>query len=315
MRYFVLFLLLLNIVVFMLPKPPQQTVHSYTRGVQNVPMLVLLDEKAEAPEFGALVQAGFINEQPAQEADQDLEETDGSETDVTSVAQGEQNADTGTAATDEDGGSEASAQTTGDKESSNTDQEDEAALAKIKSQGNFDKAGDEAATPGIAAVEPPAQGVKRGKLRCFSLGPFRDRETVNELMAAMVKKGVKPELRIDKVKEPSAYWVYLPPYPSREEAAETAARLELMGFDDFFIVGEPKYNNAISLGLFSRKEGSRKRVRDLKEMGFSAKVETRYADRDVFWIDYTTHGKPNWKPLLRKYKVAGEVKNVKRDCD
>lgn len=308
MRYLILFLVLLNVVVFLLPKASQRTMHSYTRGEATEPLLVRLDEQEEPPTKTSLVAPAVLQvavEVPSEQA-------------VSAPAVDEPVPEPETAAqADEENNDEPgdSSTTEASEESTGADDEDNA-LAAIKSQGTFDKATGGNGTEGIVAVEPPTSGaIARGPLQCFTLGPFKDRKEANALMALMVKKGVKPALRTAKSREPSAYWVYLPPYPSRERAVEAVDRLEALGFDDYFIVGDPKYNNAISLGLFSRKAGSKQRVRDMKEMGFDAKVEPRYAEREVFWIDYSSHGEIDWHPLLKKYKDSGNIKNKARDCE
>ncbi len=296
MRYLILFLVLLNVVVFLLPKESQRTVHTYTRGEPTVPMLERLDEQDSVPTKTSLVAPGMVKV-----AERRPVEAEGGKEPV---------------ATPDD-----AAMTTAEAETTGPGEEepavgDEAGMAGIESQGQLDKAPDNEGDSGIASVEPPESGaIARGPLQCFSLGPFRQRKEAEKLMAKMVKKGVKPELRTAKVREPSAYWVYLPPYPSRQMAVEAVDRLQALGFDDFYIVGEPKYNNAISLGLFSRKSGSKQRVADLKEMGFEATVETRYAENDVYWVDYASHGEIDWKPLYQAFKDAETIRNVKRDCE
>ena len=296
MRYLILFLVLLNVVVFLLPKESQRTVHSYTRGEPTVPMLERLDEQDSVPTKTSLVTPGMVKVADRSSA-------------------GEQGGEETVAIPDDAATTTADAETTrsGEEEPA---AEDEAGMAGIESQGQLDKAPDSEGDSGIASVEPPDSGaIARGPLQCVSLGPFRQRKEAEKLMAKMVKKGVKPALRTAKVREPSAYWVYLPPYPSREKAVEAVDRLEALGFDDYFIVGDAKYNNAISLGLFSRKKGSKQRVADLKEMGFEAKVETRYAENDVYWVDYASHGEIDWKPLYRAFKDSDKIRNVKRDCE
>ena len=296
MRYLILFLVLLNVVVFLLPKESQRTVHSYTRGEPTVPMLERLDEQDGVPSRTSLVAPGMVKV-----ADRSPVEAQGGEAAVVNAGDAEiTTADAAPMRPDEE----------------QPAAEDESGMAGIESQGQLDKAPDSEGDSGIASVEPPDAGaIARGPLQCFSLGPFRQRKEAEKLMANMVKKGVKPALRTAKVREPSAYWVYLPSYPSREKAVEAVDRLQALGFDDFYIVGDPKHNNAISLGLFSRKSGSKQRVADLKEMGFEAKVETRYAENDVYWVDYASHEEIDWKPLYQAFKDSDKIRNVKRDCE
>ncbi len=321
MRYLILFLVLLNVVVFLLPKESQRTMHSYTRGEPAVPMLKRLDEQDGAPLKTSLVSPGMVQvayRAPAQKEGD--EESVATKEEVESIANEEDAKTVATADVDAD---EAKTATTDNEatappgnEEHSTATEEEGGMAGIESQGQLDKAPDSKGDSGITSVEPPDSGaLDRGPLQCFSVGPFRQRKAAEKLMAKMVKKGVKPALRTAKVREPSAYWVYLPSYPSREKAVEVVDRLESLGFDDYFIVGDAKNRNAISLGLYSRKQGSRKRVADLKKMGFKPKVETRYTEKDVYWVDYASHGRIDWKPFYRALKDKDKIRNVKRECD
>ena len=60
MRYLILFLVLVNIVVYLLPKESQRTVHSYTRGEPSAPMLTRLDEQTAPPPKESLVAPGLV---------------------------------------------------------------------------------------------------------------------------------------------------------------------------------------------------------------------------------------------------------------
>jgi hypothetical protein len=306
MRYFILLLLLANIVFFLLPKESQRTMHSYTRGAQNIPMLVMLGETDAPPKPLSQVPVGFSGVT--------LASTDSvAETPVQVVSLD----DAPVAQQDETGQQEEAAPVdeADDVAQDHVKQEKTAeALAAIKDQGKFDKASEASGGYGIAAVQPP-QTIVRGPLKCYTLGPFKDKKIVNDFTAKMVKKGVKPALRTAKARKASGYWVYLPSYPTRQRAREVADHLASIGFTDYFIVGEPKRNNAISLGLFSRKAGSLQRVRDLAEMGYKAKVETRFSEYEVYWIDYESYSEIDWTPLIREYKEEVEIENLDRECE
>ena len=73
------------------------------------------------------------------------------------------------------------------------------------------------------------------------------------------------------------YWVYITPRNSQADAQRKADELKAMGVADYFVVNDGgKWQNAISLGLFSSKDAADRRLADLKEQGVrSAQISER----------------------------------------
>ncbi|MBV8656496.1 MAG: SPOR domain-containing protein [Burkholderiales bacterium] len=73
------------------------------------------------------------------------------------------------------------------------------------------------------------------------------------------------------------YWVYITPRSSQADAQRKADELKTLGVADYFVVNDgSKWQNAISLGLFSSKDAADRRLNDLKEQGVrSAQVSER----------------------------------------
>lgn len=67
--------------------------------------------------------------------------------------------------------------------------------------------------------------------------------------------------------EASAYWVYIPPLPSRQEAEHKADQLKALQVPEYFIVQDGANRNAISLGIFSTEQAAKDRLEDLKKRG------------------------------------------------
>jgi len=63
-----------------------------------------------------------------------------------------------------------------------------------------------------------------------------------------------------KQDEVAGFWVYIPPLASRQIAAQKAGELKRLGVDDYFVVpDDPKWRNAISLGVFKTEEAANAR--------------------------------------------------------
>jgi hypothetical protein len=62
-------------------------------------------------------------------------------------------------------------------------------------------------------------------------------------------------------------WVIFPPLPSPESAVAKLNELTAAGVRDAFVVRDPAWRNAISLGLFANDEAAGRRMRELEGKG------------------------------------------------
>lgn len=68
-------------------------------------------------------------------------------------------------------------------------------------------------------------------------------------------------------------WVYIPPQPDQDTAKSKAKQLAELGVDDYFVVNNGgKWQNAISLGVYSSKEAADRRLEELRNKGVRSAV-------------------------------------------
>lgn len=73
--------------------------------------------------------------------------------------------------------------------------------------------------------------------------------------------------------ENAKFWVYIPPLSNPLEARKKAQQIAEMGIDDYFVVNDgKKWQNAISLGVFSTRESGERRLAELKQKGIRSAV-------------------------------------------
>lgn len=78
--------------------------------------------------------------------------------------------------------------------------------------------------------------------------------------------------------ESSKVWVYMPPLENAEIAKQKAQQLAEMGVTDYFVVNNGgRWQNAISLGIFSSREAGERHLAELKALGVKSAV---VRDRD-----------------------------------
>lgn len=73
--------------------------------------------------------------------------------------------------------------------------------------------------------------------------------------------------------ENAKFWVYVPSLDTPAEARKKAQQIADAGVDDYFVVNDgKKWQNAISLGVFSAREGAERRLAEVKEKGVRSAV-------------------------------------------
>lgn len=72
---------------------------------------------------------------------------------------------------------------------------------------------------------------------------------------------------------PKRFWVYVPPRPKLDEAQRKAKELATLGVQDYFVVNDGgRWQNALSLGLFSSRESAERRLEELKQKGVRSAI-------------------------------------------
>lgn len=102
---------------------------------------------------------------------------------------------------------------------------------------------------------------------CMEFGGFSgaDAPRVEEQLAALALGTRLSQHRVD---ETAGWWVFMPPQAGREGAQKKVAELKRLGVQEFFILqDDPKFQFAISLGVFRTEEAARARLEALRASG------------------------------------------------
>lgn len=131
------------------------------------------------------------------------------------------------------------------------------------------------------APAKPAPPPEPAPLACVEWGSFslQDASRAEQRLEALTLGARLAQFRGE---ETAAWWVFIPPQPSRAAAQKKAAELKQLGVEDYFVVQEEgKLRWALSLGVFRTEEAARARFEALRARGVrSAQVgrrETRVA--------------------------------------
>jgi hypothetical protein len=98
---------------------------------------------------------------------------------------------------------------------------------------------------------------------CFQSSLLATVSDAKSLQQLLLKRGIKQSKRETVETNKTNYWLMLKPYKNRAKANEAGEILKKNRVKDFFIVRSGRYENAVSLGVFSTRERAQKRYNEI----------------------------------------------------
>jgi hypothetical protein len=123
----------------------------------------------------------------------------------------------------------------------------------------------------IAAVTPPPDATPV-QVACYEWGSF----SVASLQKArdiLARYSLDATLKQQSSQEATRYWVYIPRLKSAEAAQAKVDELRALGIEDIFVVQEPQWRNAISLGVFKDEQLAANLLKEVKSEGVVSAVK------------------------------------------
>ncbi len=149
---------------------------------------------------------------------------------------------------------------------------------------------------------------------CYTIGPFDSDEALKTVKQLFVENKIKFQQRTFTEPELFGYNVLLPPFPNREAAVAMVKVLIQKGITDYYIMRDTELDNAISLGLFREHRFAVRHMKFLEKKGLSPKMQTRYYDRSLHWIDYTEQENQIDETALVRMSPESDVQRLLRAC-
>ena len=122
---------------------------------------------------------------------------------------------------------------------------------------------------------------------CRRIGPFRNKDSLLALMAALENDIDGYEVR-DETSTTTAYRVTTDTLASREAARALEAEIKQAGVKDIAVVKHAA-GFRISLGLFSKKQSADKRQASMNKLGFESQVVQQQLKKSSYWAEVTTN--------------------------
>jgi cell division protein FtsN len=142
-------------------------------------------------------------------------------------------------------------------------------------------------TPRRANRPPAVKTLQPIKRVCHEVGVFTSTKEAVRAGALLKKSGLEYSLRTKETVE-RRYQVYVPPRESAASAKAMQQKLTKLGFRDNFLMPQKGFKNAISVGIFNKRDNAIKLQRNLKRKGVSSKRRLITRKRSQFWLDVPT---------------------------
>ena len=120
---------------------------------------------------------------------------------------------------------------------------------------------------------------------CLSVGPLANVEDVERVGTWLASRGGVSTLREGERREVSRFWVYFPPFQNRDAAITRVQQMQGDQIDDIYVIHRGDMANAVSLGLYSRRESLDRRLSELRSKGYEPSIERRYESKKSSWFD------------------------------
>ena len=141
------------------------------------------------------------------------------------------------------------------------------------------ESGTEQLESGAAAAALASAAASTPEEFCAHAGGFDGRHAVAEAALWLRSYGAEiVEVRHEKQNIASSYRVYLPPFPSREEAAVTVREIRKRGVSDVVVIKDGDLANGISFGIYAEADNMHRRVAALGRLGYSVRSQAEDVD-------------------------------------
>lgn len=124
---------------------------------------------------------------------------------------------------------------------------------------------------------------------CYRLGPFPALERVNAASVKLAGWGIGYERVAEFETLGLGYRLYIPSFPSKEQAEAKRRELTALGFTDHALIDdEPGMKNAIALGQFTVEQNAQARQQQLAGKGIKAMLQPVPNVRPIYWLALST---------------------------
>ena len=120
--------------------------------------------------------------------------------------------------------------------------------------------------------KPAAAPAPAIQYSCYEWGSFST-DNLSRAQEALGSFGLSATVQQQNVQEATRYWVYIPRHANLQAAQTALDELHSLGIQDSYIVLEPQWRYAISLGVFKDEQLATKLLEEVRGRGATSAVK------------------------------------------
>ncbi len=136
---------------------------------------------------------------------------------------------------------------------------------------------------------------------CVSIGPFTEVEDAQAELRALRSGNADVVQRAAQGNLFVGHWVYVDSIATRSQARALLAKLQDGGIKEAYLIGGNPGEDVISLGIFSSLDGAERTELRAKSIGIEARMDDRYRQSTVFWLDLRLQQGEQGSALVESY--------------
>lgn len=142
--------------------------------------------------------------------------------------------------------------------------------------------------------------------KCGVIGPLKDRQEAKDIVEDLNQTELEAKLERKIEKEQIGFWVVIPPVEDGSQAQAKIDELAKVGVEDIWHFRGGGMKNAISLGMFAKKENAEKLSQEVLAKGFETEMRPRYINRTSYLVRFAISKPKNvaeniWSEVEKKY--------------
>lgn len=118
---------------------------------------------------------------------------------------------------------------------------------------------------------------------CLYLGGFENENDASLLEQRLISLDIPAKQTVVSSESSKDYWVYLPPFGSREAALRQFRELQARGLDSYLIT-QGDLANGVSLGIFSSHDSAVSLLERIRSLGYGAELRELIRERHDYWV-------------------------------
>lgn len=155
------------------------------------------------------------------------------------------------------------------------------------------------------------------QLMCALIGPFPEVVTAKQIRGRLGAKVDSATIVMVAKTLPSVHWIFIPPLADRKDALAMIKRLQADGIDSFLMTeSDSGYENAISLGVYSKLESAQKVLDGIIAKGYAAELTKKLRQKEAYWLALDINNSLDFDvAVLESFRVEiPEIKKQEKSC-